>query len=98
MTLNIVVRSSAEKDITEAIEWYEKQLPGLGSRFLNDIDQTIISIKDNPEIYRKVYKDFRRALLNKFPFGIYYLLESDKVVIFAVYHEKRNPKSWKKRV
>ena len=98
MTLNIVVRSSAEKDIAEAIEWYEKQLPGLGARFLNDIDQTINSIKDNPEIYRKVYKDFRRALLNKFPFGIYYLLESNRVVIFAVYHEKRNPKSWKKRV
>ena len=98
MTLNIVVRSSAEKDIAEAIEWYEKQLSGLGARFLNDIDQTINSIKDNPEIYRKVYKDFRRTLLNKFPFGIYYLLESNRVVIFAVYHEKRNPKSWKKRV
>jgi hypothetical protein len=48
MTLNIVVRSSAEKDIAEAIEWYEKQLPGLGARFLNDIDQTINAIKDNP--------------------------------------------------
>ena len=98
MTLNVIARSSAENDITEAIKWYDKQLLGLGTRFLNDIDQTINLIKDNPKIYSKVYKNFRRALLNKFPFGIYYVLESSKVVIIAVYHEKRNPKSWKKRV
>jgi len=98
MTLNVIVRSSAENDITEAIKWYDKQLPGLGTRFLNDIDQIINLIKDNPKLYSKVYKNFRRALLNKFPFGIYYVLESNKVIVISVYHEKRNPKSWKKRV
>lgn len=98
MTQKILVRSPAEKDITEAIDWYEKQLPGLGTRFLDDLDMTIKSIVNNPQLYRKVYKNFRRALLNKFPYGIYYLLESDRIIIMAIYHEKRDSKNWKRRI
>ena len=97
MKYEIVVRSVAEKDITDIVIWYEKQLQGLGNRFLTSLDATLNSIHRNPKIYPKVYKDFRRALLPRFPYAIFYTIELNEIVVFAVFHGKREPKSWQKR-
>jgi len=33
MTYEIIIRSCAYKDITEAVQWYETKVDGLGKRF-----------------------------------------------------------------
>ena len=98
MTYDLIILSVAEKDIIDIILWYEKKVKGLGNRFIVSLDATFQSIQRNPKIYPKVYKDFRRALLPRFPYGIYYIIENYSIIIFAVLHEKRNPESWKNRI
>ncbi|MBL1212682.1 MAG: hypothetical protein HND52_04870 [Ignavibacteriae bacterium] len=41
--------------------------------------------------YPKVYKNIRRALIRKFPFGIHYIIENEQVIVIAVFHVSRNP-------
>jgi plasmid stabilization system protein ParE len=50
-----------------------------------------------PETHAKVYQDVRRALVRRFPYSIYYRFRADRIVVLAVFHNKRDPKVWKAR-
>jgi threonine/homoserine efflux transporter RhtA len=39
----------------------------------------------------------RRCLVNRFPFGVLYSLETTGVFILAVMHNRRRPDYWKSR-
>jgi plasmid stabilization system protein ParE len=97
MNNKLIIRPEAESDISEAYSWYNDRLLGLGSEFINCIDDAINSIMTNPESYTTVYKNIRRSLIRRFPYAIYYIYEESNIVVLAVFHFKRNPKSWLKR-
>lgn len=75
MSLTIYVRPEAETDIEEAAIWYEKQRPGLGDEFLDELRSVFKSISENPAIYPVVHRSTRRALIRRFPFGVYFRIE-----------------------
>jgi len=90
-------RPDAETDITEASAWYETQRFGLGSDFLDEILATCNGIAKNPQMYPLVHRATRRAVIDKFPFGIYYRIENGLVTIIAVMHGSRDPNNWRNR-
>ncbi len=53
---------------------------------------------DNPEIFQVIYKDIRRAVVQRFPFVIYYQIEEEIIVVLGIIHASRNPHDWKKRL
>ncbi|MCF8316989.1 MAG: hypothetical protein K9I71_12730 [Ignavibacteriales bacterium] len=75
MKYKLIVRPEAESDISEAVKWYEERLKGLGLNFLVSLDATIESILRMPESYTTNYKNTRRALVRKFPFGVHYIID-----------------------
>ena len=87
----------AESDVADAAAWYENQRKGLGAEFLDEILSTCEVISENPKLFPVVHRNTRRAVIKKFPFGIYYRTEDDFVSIIAVMHGSRDPKSWKNR-
>ena len=89
--------SAAEQDLADAIDWYEEQHPGLGNEFLLSVDATFSNIRRNPEQYPVMYRGLRRALVRRFPFSVFYLVESPQITVLAVFHVRRNPKEWKSR-
>ena len=97
MTLEVRLRSEAEEDLANAAAWYESQHPGLGQEFLNRVLSAFESIAVRPNMYPTVHRRTRRALLHRFPFGVYYRIGTDAIVIVAVMHGSRNPRLWKKR-
>lgn len=97
MTHQIVLRPEAEFEITEAYVWYEGQATGLGEEFLRTVDACFAAIQRNPTSYSLIYKEVRRALLRKFPYCIFYIIESETVVILACFHARRDPKQWQDR-
>ena len=98
MKYKIIIRPEAEDDLEEAFQWYEEQNPGLGLEYLLCIDAAFdIIIIRNPKLYQKVYKNIRRALPRRFPYGIFYIIEDDKIIVLAVLHAKRDPRLLKKR-
>ena len=93
----IIVRPEAESDIKDAYEWYEAQRKGLGDNFLLCIEEALSRISRNPAQYSIVYKEIRRLLIHRFPFGIFFIESEESVSVLAVLHARRNPKTWKSR-
>jgi plasmid stabilization system protein ParE len=91
MTFRLIIRQSAERDLAEASEWYEHQLSGLGSRFLLSVDASLARITRIPEAYAPCFERFRRALVRRFPYGIYFFIEEKTVIVIAVLHLYSNP-------
>lgn len=93
MAYNLIVKTLAEKDITEAIEWLHQQSENLPKEFLNDIDISLEIIRENPEHFQKRYDHLRIAFTQKFMYGIYYTIEETTIFVHAVLHSKRNPET-----
>lgn len=73
-----------------AAKWYQNQSPGLGTEFLRAAEGCIASVARNPAIYAVMYRNVRRALFRRFPFGVFFLLTDDCVTIIACLHGKQN--------
>jgi len=91
-------REEAEMDLADAASWYEFQQQGLGDEFLNELLSTIQSVEKHPFGFPIVHRDVRRALIKRFPFGVFYRVESEFIVIFAVMHASRHPLRWQSRI
>jgi toxin ParE1/3/4 len=93
----LIVKPFAELDATEAANWYNNKREGLGNEFLLALDAKINAIQRNSSHFQFVYKNIRRALTERFPFGIFFIVENDTIYVLAIQHTSRNPKIWKKR-
>lgn len=59
--------------------------------FVRAVDARLHFIRRNPWVCAPIHKDVRRVLLRRFPYGLYYLVEDEWVVVLACFHAKRNP-------
>lgn len=99
MAFKLDVRPIALIDIDEAIGWYEKELKGLGERFLQKLNEAFEKLKQNPQHYRIIYQPVRRMLLKSFPYKILFLIKDEKtLVIIGIVHLKRSNRFIKKRL
>lgn len=98
MSLSIVLRPAAQEEFDEAVDWYEQQSAGLGVEFLNRVEEALDRISATPEAYSIVFQEMRRIVVRKFPNLIYYRVEPEQIVVFAIFHNKREPKTWQSRV
>lgn len=98
MPYSLKIAQEAEDDILEAYVWYEKQNPGLGEEFLENLSQVYQAILRNPETYRFRFKKVRAYVVDRFPYLILYILEVNDVKVIAVFNTSRNPKVLKKRI
>jgi toxin ParE1/3/4 len=55
-------------------------------------------IQANPNQYPVVHRNVRRALVRRFPYGVFYVVEGQRIVVLAVFHGSRDPSQWKSRV
>jgi plasmid stabilization system protein ParE len=97
MTLEVRLTPEAEQDFADAAAWYEEQRSGLGLEFLHEAQVVLASIAERPLSYPIVHRTARRALLHRFPFGVFYCVEPTQAVVIGILHGSRNPKSWKVR-
>jgi plasmid stabilization system protein ParE len=92
-----VVRPAAARDISSAYAWYEGEREGLGEEFLVEVRATIDAVLDAPEAYPILHRQTRRALVHRFPYGLFFRLVDGVVVVVSCTHTHRNPETWKRR-
>jgi plasmid stabilization system protein ParE len=91
-------RREALTDIREAATWYEDQKPGLGDAFLGALEEALIRIEGNPQLYPRIYGDLRRARFPRpFPHLVFYRVREEALEIVSVFQPARNPEVWQKR-
>jgi plasmid stabilization system protein ParE len=98
VTEKVRLRPEAEQDLAAAARWYEDQRPGLGQEFLDEALATFSAITERPLANSSVHESLRRALLHRFPFGVFYLIDGDAIVVIGVLHGSRHPDRWKSRL
>jgi len=97
MKYRIVPSPDAEADVNSASWWYWRIDSDLASRFVAEGRATAARIAQFPYRYPVLYGSVRRALLKRFPYAIYYLLDCDEVSIIAVLHQRRSDAIWRQR-
>ena len=95
--MNVTLRQEAEEDLKDAALWYEGHRSGLGGDFLDEVQRVIGLIEHNPQSYPRVHGEIYRAVISRFPFGMFYLVEGESAVVLAIMHASRDPNSWKNR-
>jgi len=97
VTPAITVRPEAASDIDEAYRWYERARGGLGAEFLAAVRSALDLVCERPEQFPVVYRNTRRMLLRRFPYSLFYRIESGAILLVAVFHGKRDPRVWRAR-
>lgn len=88
----------ARIDVADAIAYYNAEEPGLGAEFATEVRKTIERILQFPNAWTAVSKLVRRCQVNRFPYGVFYSLKNDIVVVIAILHNHREPRTWQTRV
>ncbi|MGH7305594.1 MAG: type II toxin-antitoxin system RelE/ParE family toxin [Candidatus Rokuibacteriota bacterium] len=93
----LVAEPRTDLDIAAAYQWYETERAGLGLEFLDQLSTAYDRIAEDPFKYQNLESGIRRALLRRFPYAVYFAVESDVIVILAVLHVSRDPVEWQRR-
>lgn len=98
MSLGLIVRRSAEHEATEVALWYETRQPGSGRLFLRSMDAAIALIVRHPHAGPVQFGPFRRILISRYPYGVFYVVEATRIVVHAIFHTSRDRKSLQQRL
>lgn len=94
MPLQLAFRRAAGQDLAAAYGWYEAQRPGLGEQFLSAVNASFDLIGQFPEMFALVHGDVRRAIVSRFPYAVFYRVEPRRIVVLAILHTARDPRTW----
>lgn len=91
------VRPEAELDAQEAGAWYDGERDGLGAEFLAELRTAFVRIEQAPLQFPLVSGEIRRAILHRFPFGVFFVIDGDVATVLAITHLRRHPETWQTR-
>ena len=98
MRLTYEIRPAAEYEFDEASDWYKEEDPAVRDRFVMAVDKKISAITQRPLMFPVVKATrVRRAIVDGFPFSIFFVLYSEHIVILSIFHDSRNPIIWRGR-
>jgi plasmid stabilization system protein ParE len=98
MAAELIIAPEAEQDIAEAYAWYEGRRVGQGEEFLSCVDACIQAIRRTPQMHAVVHEGYRRGLVRRFPYAVFYEHAGDTVTVYCVFHTSRDPKKWRQRL
>lgn len=96
--MRIRLLDTALQDLIEGFDFYEKQESNLGNYFLDSLFSDIDSLLIYAGIHPIYFKTYYRILSKRFPFAIYYRIEGNDVMVYAVLDCRRNPAWARKRL
>jgi hypothetical protein len=89
--IGIRISEEALHDLNDGFLFYEAQQRGLGDYFASCLRADIEGLRVTTGTHRVVYRDYHRLLSRIFPYGIFYTVEDDCAVVWAVIDLRRNP-------
>ena len=94
----VAILSAASADLRRGVKFYSRERSGLGAEFLREFELFTDLLAENPEIGTPIGGGIRKLVLKRFPYLIIYRVESERVLILAVAHERRHPDYWLERL
>jgi len=97
IVFRVIFTQAARAELIQAQDWYEGEVPGLGRRFRQAIDTLAERMSANPRQFPVVFKSVRRALLRRFPYALFFVVEEQTLFVIACFHASRDPLQWQRR-
>jgi plasmid stabilization system protein ParE len=97
MSVRPFFRRAARLEYDEAVSWYESQRLGLGLEFVAEIERALAQACDMPQRFPRMLADVRCIRVRRFPYSIFFRVRSEKLVVLAVFHARRDPEVWRER-
>lgn len=99
MMLAVKLLDEAELEGAEGIDWYERREPRLGIAFRESVETSISSIQNRPLTYPVVHGfAVRAAQVQRFPYTIFFTIQADRILVYSIFHNSRNPMIWRSRI
>ena len=89
--MKVKILKAANQDLMEGFHFYEKQAEGIGDYFLDSLFDDIDSLIENTGIHPVYFKRYHRMLANHFPFAVYYRIDRELILVYAVLDCRSNP-------
>ena len=89
---------AASEEIVETAVFYDNEVPGLGDRFISEVERVVELLREQQQIGQQIEKEFRRIVLARFPYSLIYRIEPKKNWVVAVAHQRRRPDYWRERI
>ena len=87
------IHDEATLDLRLAARWYNRRRGGLGVEFVLAVDDAIAKIVEAPGRW-PLFAGARRYLLRRFPYGVVYRADQQRIHILAIAHHSRSPVYW----
>ena len=99
MTKPLRTEEEADRELEEAVRWYEAKRSGLGAELLASVDVTLEQVVRFPGTGTPVPRvpaglPVRRRPVEKFPYHVVYLETADAIRVLAFAHTRRRPGYW----
>jgi len=91
MRYQVLFKEQAVRDVEVSFLYYEEQQPGLGVQFIEQMDNTMASVSENPVLWPVRYRQVREAMVRRFPFVILYEVEENHIIVYSVFHTSQHP-------
>ena len=87
-------------DIQNAVDFYDESVAGLGAQFVEQLETDITKIAESPKHFFCAYPeiDVRRYPMKRYPYSVFYRIDTTYVTIIAVVHQAREPLQWLDRI
>jgi toxin ParE1/3/4 len=95
----VVFAPDAQAEFEAAADWYEAKSAGLGERFVLYVDDALQLVAETPTgcPVWEADRRFRRAVVQRFPYLVFYRDLDDRIEVVAVAHGAREPGYWLQR-
>ncbi len=90
----LVFRPEAQKELLDAMAWYEERAVGLGFEFARAVDVAVERIRRVPLTFPALEGGFRHLMIRKFPYSVIYKMTESEIVVVSCFHHRRKPGSW----
>jgi toxin ParE1/3/4 len=94
----VLFHAEAERELREAIAYYEAQRKGLGREFRSDLESSLGRMRQSPGTF-PLHDDHetRKVLVRRFPYTLFFVELDESLWVAAVAHHKRLPVYWAAR-
>lgn len=91
MTRHLVLSTLALADLAAARDWYNDLRPGLGDDLLLCIEHVLARIIETLGAFPEYLPDVRRAVVRRFPYGVFFRVRPSRIEVEALFHFRSDP-------
>ena len=96
--MNVILLPPSDKELDEAIEYYNDQEVNLGNSFYNEFIRATDIIQAFPRTWKKIGRHTHKINIKRFPYLLLYVIDGNDILITCIAHQHRNPSYYIERI